>query len=82
MLTGVQDVIEMVVMEGIDGETVVGVSGPDVGEARSANVTGASCNDVSTTLKIAPGTVIMLIEVVELCHPVHVSVVMFELEVD
>ena len=49
-MTGVHGVTEMAVMEGIDGETDVVVSGSDRAEARSANVTlNGGCNDVSTT---------------------------------
>ena len=47
---GIHDVIEVVVMEGIDGETDVVVSGPDRAAAGSEKVTlKGGCNDESTT---------------------------------
>ena len=72
------------------------LSGLDRAAARSGKVTlNAGCNDVSTTwnngvgvcsmdvtLNIGVGIVVAFVEAVELGHPVHVLVVMFELDVD
>lgn len=93
MLTAVHDVIEVLVM---DEETDVVLSGSDRAAARSGKVTlKAGCNDVSTTwnngvgvcsmdvtLNIGVGVVVAFVEAVELGHPVHVLVVMFELVVN
>ena len=85
-------------MDGMDDElaTVVVVMS-DSSPATSASMgLNAGCNEVAVTiwnsgvgvcsmdvtLNIGVGVVITLVEVVELDHPVHVYVVMFELDVD
>ena len=71
-------------------------SGLDRAEARSGKVTlKAGCTDVSTTwnngvgvctmdvtLNIGVGVVVTFVEMVELGHPVHVCVFLYEVVVD
>ena len=84
-------------MDGMDDKLAIVVAMSESSPAKSVSMgLNAGCNEVpvttwnsgvgvcsmDVTLNIGVGIVATLVEVVKLDHPVHVSVVMFELDVD
>lgn len=95
-MTGAPVVEKTIAVEDMDSETDVGFSRSDRAEARSGKVAlSAGYVDVSTTWNNGVGVcstdvtfnigvcvVVTFVEAVELGHPVHVFVSMYELVVD